>query len=69
MALKIKKPHPNSAFLNKLKEGMLKGGCCKFSMNIPRPIHKKFRIKALKEGKEMKDILMPTILKYIEESE
>lgn len=46
---------------------MIRRGCLKFSLNIPRAIHRKFKMKALSQGKEMKDIIMPMILKYIEE--
>lgn len=40
--------------------------CIKFSMNIPRPIHKKLKICAAREGKDMKDVIMSYILKYLE---
>ena len=65
--IQIKKPKITNKRLEKVKRQMVTGGCLKFSLNIPRSIHRKFKIKALNNGKEMKDIIMPMILKYIEE--
>lgn len=64
--IQIKKTKP-SENLEKVKKSMIRRGCLKFSLNIPRAIHRKFKLKALSEGKEMKDVIMPMILKYIEE--
>lgn len=65
--IQVKKPKLDNPGLEKVKKQMIRSGCLKFSLNIPRAIHRKFKIKALNNGKEMKDIIMPMILKYIEE--
>ncbi len=65
--IQIKKPKLENNHLQKVKKQMVRSGCLKFSLNIPRAIHRKFKVKALSNGKEMKDIIMPMILKYIEE--
>lgn len=50
----------------RLKKQMQNSDCLKFSMNIPRQIHKKFKAAACSEGKDMKEILMDNIMKYLE---
>lgn len=37
----------------------------KFSMNIPRSLHEKFRRKSFLDDKDMKDVLMEAIDKYM----
>lgn len=63
--IEIKKPKEGNDKLDKLKQKMLTSDCVKFSLNIPRHIHTKFKMKAAEDGKEMKDVLLPIILKYI----
>jgi hypothetical protein len=65
--IQIKKPKSENPNLEKVKKSMIKRGCLKFSLNIPRAIHRKFKSKAYGEGKEMCEIVLPMILKYIEE--
>lgn len=65
--IQIKKPKLGNEQLEKVKRQLVRGSCLKFSLNIPRSIHRKFKIKALNNGLEMKDVIMPMILKYIEE--
>lgn len=50
----------------KLKKQMLNSDCVKFSVNIPRQIHKKLKSAAAGEGKDMKTVIMDNILKYLE---
>jgi len=50
----------------KLKKQMLNSDVVKFSINIPRPIHKKLKAASASEGKDMKTVLMDNILKYLE---
>jgi hypothetical protein len=64
--IKVKKTRLNDERLKKMKNKILNSDYVKFSMNLPRHIHKRFRIKASIDGVDMKDILMPIILKYIE---
>jgi len=66
--IQVKKPKPENNQLEKVKRQMIKSGCLKFSLNIPRSIHRKFKMKALSEGKEMCEVIMPMVLKYIEET-
>jgi len=37
----------------------------KFSMNIPRSLHKEFRKKCFLEDKDMKDVLLEAIEQYM----
>lgn len=37
----------------------------KFSMNVPRVLHKEFKRKSFLEEKDMKDILMEAIVNYL----
>jgi hypothetical protein len=65
--IQVKRSKPENNQLERVKRQMIKSGCLKFSLNIPRAIHRKFKVKALQEGKEMCEIIMPMILKYIED--
>ena len=40
--------------------------CVKFSINIPRKIHRKLKAVTASEGKDMKTIIMDNIVKYLE---
>ncbi len=40
--------------------------CVKFSINIPRKIHRKLKSVTASEGKDMKTIIMDNIVKYLE---
>ena len=63
--LKKGKPRENPKIEILKKE--LKNGSkfVKFSMNIPRSIHEKFRRKSFLDDKDMKDILMDKINDYL----
>jgi len=50
----------------RLKKQMLNSDCVKFSINIPRQIHKKLKSHSAAEGKEMKQVIMDNVLKYLE---
>lgn len=47
---------------HKMKEGR---GFIKFSMNIPRDIHREFVIKTTMDEIDMKDVLMKAIYEYL----
>lgn len=63
--LKKGKPRENSKAVNMRNE--IKNGSkfVKFSMNIPRQLHEKFRKKSFLDNKDMKDVLMDAIEKYM----
>lgn len=52
--------------MEKLRKQMLNSDCIKFSINIPRQIHKKLKACSASEGKDMKTVIMDNILKYLE---
>lgn len=52
--------------MERLRKQMQNSDCVKFSVNIPRQIHKKLKTAASSEGKDMKDVIMDNILKYLE---
>jgi hypothetical protein len=52
--------------MERLRKQMLNSDCVKFTMNVPRQIHKKFKTAAASEGKDMKTVIMDNILKYLE---
>lgn len=51
-----------------LSKQLISDDCVRFNMNIPRKIHRQFKAAVSSEGKEMKTVVMDTILKYIEKS-
>lgn len=63
--LKKGKPRENTNVIDMREE--IKNGSkfVKFSMNIPRTLHRKFKRKAFLDDKEMKDILMDAIDNYM----
>lgn len=63
--LKKGKPRENNK-LDVLRAELSTGSkFVKFSMNIPRSLHKEFRKKCFLEEKDMKDILIEAIKKYM----
>ncbi len=63
--LKKGKPREN-AKIKKLREELKNGSpTVKFCMNIPRKIHREFKKKAFLAEKDMKDILLEAIRKYM----
>lgn len=63
--LKKGKPRENQK-VDAMREELKNGAkFVKFSMNIPRPIHEKFRRKSFLENKDMKDVLMDAIAIYL----
>jgi hypothetical protein len=52
--------------MQRLRKQVTSSVCIKFSVNIPKLIHKQFKSAAASEGKDMKDILLANILKYLE---
>lgn len=52
--------------MERLRKQMLNSDCVKFSINIPRQIHKKLKTASASEGKDMKTVIMDNILKYLE---
>ena len=64
------KPRANSGIrterVETLREEMSAGSkTVKFSMNIPRSLHKEFRKKCFLEDKDMKDVLLEAIEQYM----
>ena len=64
--MKAKKPK-HDGNLEMVKQQMIKADSLKFSFNMPRSMHRKFKVKATNEGKEMTDILISAILLYLDE--
>jgi hypothetical protein len=52
--------------MDRLRKQMQNSDCIKYSINIPRQIHKKLKTAAASEGKDMKEVIMDNILKYLE---
>ncbi len=52
--------------MDRLRRQMQNSDCIKFSINIPRQIHKKLKTAVSSEGKDMKTVIMDNILKYLE---
>jgi hypothetical protein len=52
--------------MERLRKQMQNTDCVKFSINIPRQIHKKLKAASASEGKDMKSVIMDNILKYLE---
>lgn len=50
----------------KLKQQMRNSDCVKFSVNIPRQIHKKLKSAAAAEGKDMKEVLLELTEIYLQ---
>ena len=49
-----------------IREQILKGSkTVKFSMNMPTDLHRDFRKKAFLEDRDMKDILLEAVRKYM----
>lgn len=65
---RLKSPYDNDSETRqeRYRRKMLNSDTVKYTMNMPRHIHKKVKRKALYEGKSIKDIIMENLLKYIE---
>lgn len=50
----------------KLRKQMINADCVKFSINIPRVLHKKLKSASASEGKDMKDVIMESVVTYLE---
>lgn len=65
MILKKGKPK-ESKKMKQLKDELTKGSATvKFSMNIPRELHREFRKKTFLAEIDMKDVLLDAIRKYL----
>ena len=63
---KLKPPHIIEERTKKLIEQSRDRDCVKFSINIPRKIHRRLKAITAIEGKDMKTVIMDNILKYLE---
>ena len=63
----LKKGVPRqNAHIDVLRDELKNGSkFVKFSMNIPRSLHEQFRRKSFLDNKDMKDVLMEAIRKYM----
>jgi hypothetical protein len=48
-----------------LSKELVKDRCVKYSVNIPKELHEEFRRKAFMEDKDMKDVVLLAIRKYV----
>jgi hypothetical protein len=62
----VKKPKESNERLKGLKNKMLNSNCVKFSFNLPRHVHVKFKMRAIEKGEEMTEAMRDMILNYID---
>lgn len=58
-------PDVQSSRLVRLRKEIEYTNCVRFTIRIPRHLHKQFKAKVSAEGKEMRDIVMESIYNYL----
>lgn len=64
--IEVKRTKDGNERLKRLKNKMLTSDCVKFSLNIPRHLHTKFKTKASENRTDMKTVLLASVLNYLE---